>query len=259
MTETHGPWGKPTPPVKPPPRLRLGVVLWLGVLAALGVLILGLSLLVPGQTPGAQDGFQIVRLVGLAALVSSGLLTVRRIDVRGGVRNALTWGLILIVLVLGYAYRQDAVDAGQRLRAALFPAFAAQTAPRSIQIGQSEGGGYYVMGQVNGAPVRFAIDTGASDVVLSPADAARAHVAPGGPDQPSETANGVGYGAKTTVSSLAVGPIRLSNVTVFVNRAPMNISLLGMSFLSRLESFQVRGDRMILTAKDCASPSGCKP
>jgi aspartyl protease family protein len=96
--------------------------------------------------------------------------------------------------------------------------------------------------------VRFAIDTGANGVVLSPADAARAGI---DADSlkfglPSETANGVGYVAPVTLSSLTVGQIRLANLPAAVVKTPMSTSLLGMAFLKRLESFEVKGDRLTL-------------
>jgi len=49
-----------------------------------------------------------------------------------------------------------------------------------------------------------------------------------------------------TVSSLTVGPISLSDVPVSINQAPMDSSLLGMTFLRRLKSFSVRNHRLYL-------------
>jgi aspartyl protease family protein len=104
------------------------------------------------------------------------------------------------------------------------------------------------MGQVNGQAVRFLVDTGASETVLSPADAKRIGVDTAGLafDHPSETANGVGYAAPLTADSLAVGTIRFENVPMLVNQAPMSSSLRGMSFLKRLESFKVSGRKLYL-------------
>lgn len=247
----QGPWGPEQPPLPPRQRMQVrpGAWVWLGLLASAGVLVLVLSILVPGQTPGEQDSFEVMRLLGLAALVSSGLLSVRRVDIGRAARGAAIWAAILIVLVLGYADRGDMADIGDKLRAALFPAFAVARSPHEMVVGRSEGGAFFVMAQVNGEPVRFLIDTGSSEIVLSPADAARAHVSSAGAAMASETANGVGYGAVATADTLTVGPIRMSNVPVAVNRAPMSVSLLGMSFLRRLETFEVRGDQMILKGK----------
>jgi aspartyl protease family protein len=59
----------------------------------------------------------------------------------------------------------------------------------------------------------------------------------------------VGHGAAATVHSPAVGPIRMTNVLVEINKAPMGASLLGMPFLKRLDSFEVRGDQLFLRAR----------
>ena len=108
-----------------------------------------------------------------------------------------------------------------------------------------------MVGQVNGAPVRFMIDTGSTDIVLSPDDAGRVglHPADAAFSRPTETANGVGYGAAVTIDSLAAGPIRLTDVPVSINKAPMSTSLLGMPFLKRLDSFEVRGDQLFLRGR----------
>jgi len=251
MTDGHGPWGAERPPEPPLRRWKPkpGLFLWLGLVAAAGVVVIALSVLVPGQTPGAQDNFEILRLLGLTALVSSGLVTLRRIDIGKAARHAATWLGILVLLVLGYADRDDARQVVLRLRGALFPAYAVADGPRSVTVGRGEGGGFYVMGAVNGAPVRFLVDTGASDIVLSPADAARVHVTATGPSRPAETANGVGSGALATAASVSVGTIQLSDVPIAINQAPMSVSLLGMSFLKRLDSFEVRGDQLVLRAK----------
>ena len=59
-------------------------------------------------------------------------------------------------------------------------------------------------------------------------------------------------GALGVVDSLEVGPIRLTRAPVEINRAPMSSSLLGMPFLKRLESFEVRGDQLILRGRGAA-------
>jgi aspartyl protease family protein len=250
MADGDGPWGGEQPPRLPARRPKTGLFLWLGLLALSGVALIWLSHLVPGQI-GGSDGFEIVRLFGLLALVSSGLVAARRIDFGATARRAALWAAIVMVLCLGYAFRDDAVVAALRLRAAMFPEFAVADTPRSVVIGRSVDGGFYVMGEVNGARVRFLVDTGATEIVLSPADAARAGLDTAKMEfsHPNETANGVGYGARTIVERLAVGPIRLADVPVAVNQAPMSASLLGMPFLQRLESFEVRGDELILHGK----------
>ncbi len=96
------------------------------------------------------------------------------------------------------------------------------------------------------------MDTGASETVLSPADAARVGIdlAALTFDRASETANGVGYGAAFQADSLSVGAITFRDMPIMINQAPMSSSLLGMTFLRRLESFQVKGDRLLMKAHE---------
>jgi aspartyl protease family protein len=233
------------------------------VLAFTVGLVVILALLLPGQTPGEQDAFRVLRLVGLAALVSSGLVGARRINMVRAARYALAWAGILILLALLYQDRADVVDLGRRLATAFAPAqplvrpvvtpsnTITQTSPSAVEveIGRSDSGGFYAMGEVNGAPVRFLIDTGSSEIVLSPQDAARLSLTTVGEAKAAETANGVASGDEATADSVAVGPLRVASVPVFINRAPMSVSLLGLAFLDRLDSYEVHGDRMILRGK----------
>jgi len=84
--------------------------------------------------------------------------------------------------------------------------------------------------------------------VLSPQDAARAgvDVAALKFDAPGETANGVAFNAPYVAPSISAGPIRLANVRASVNKAPLSTSLLGMTFLSRLQSFEFKGDALVM-------------
>ncbi len=118
-----------------------------------------------------------------------------------------------------------------------------------MRLHASAGGSFYVEGRVNGVPVLFMIDTGASDIVLSPKDAARAGLAPQklAYNRSYATANGSGLGATVTLDSLRVGTVRLTLVPTSVNKADMKDSLLGMRFLHQLKSFRFEGDTLILT------------
>src|SRR5206468_129815 len=81
-----------------------------------------------------------------------------------------------------------------------------------------------LIGKVNGQRVRFIVDTGATDVVLSPDDARRLGLDVGklAYIHGAETANGVGYGAEYVADSLEVGPIAMTGVKMTVNQAPMS-------------------------------------
>lgn len=250
MSDSRGPWSPAPPPPQPPRRARLGLWLWLGVLAATGGVFLLAAWLLPADR-GDMDWSQALRLFGLLALVSSGIVSARSFDLSRTARMAAGWVAIFLVAVTAYALRGDAVRLALEVGQALVPAHAVADGPRGLAIGRGDDGAFDVIGEVNGAPVRFVVDTGSTDIVLSPADAERAGVR-ASQDAfylPSQTANGVGYGAPATAASLSVGPIRMTDVPVSINKAPMGVSLLGMTFLRRLDSFEVRDDRLYLRGR----------
>jgi aspartyl protease family protein len=134
------------------------------------------------------------------------------------------------------------------MRSALIPGYAVATEPGVLVLSESADGHFHVFGEVNGARVSFLIDTGASDIVLSPADARRAgiDIEALNFDRIYQTANGLGRGATATLDTLSIGPIALSDVRVSVNQAEMRQSLLGMTFLKRLAAFRIEGNRLYL-------------
>ncbi|MFI4976429.1 MAG: TIGR02281 family clan AA aspartic protease [Caulobacterales bacterium] len=252
MADHQGPWSDPPPPPPTPRRLRLrpGVFVWLGLLVGAALVFWLLTLLFPGQLAG-NDWADALRIFGLLALVSSGLVAARTIRVRETFRYIAIWAAIFAAVLVGYSFRTELLGVAQRVRAELVPAAGVVTAPRQIVLTRSDDGHFYAMGEVDGQAVRFMVDTGASDVVLSPADARRVGVDVSHLDfsHAYGTANGVGLGATVVARDLGVGPIRLSNLPVSVNAAPMASSLLGMTFLRRLDSFEARGDQLVLRGR----------
>lgn len=113
-------------------------------------------------------------------------------------------------------------------------------------------GTFLVSGEVNDRNARFIFDTGASTVVLRAEDAEAFGVHAEGLDfsSPVSTANGLALAAPVTIARLTVGPITERNVRAMVAKAGvLQINLLGMSFLERLGSYEVRGNRLILRGK----------
>jgi aspartyl protease family protein len=262
LSEPQGPWSFPpdppaeSAPAKPPPlKVNRGFAIWLGLIAIAGATYVGLMLAFPGQISG-MDQVTALKALGVLALVSSGLVFARRMPLRAAARNAAIWLAIGAVLVLGYSYRAELAGVFERVRGELIPAYAVADAPQSMTVTASSDGGFYILGQVNGAPVRFAIDTGANGILLSPDDAKRAgiDVAALKFASPAETANGVGYMAPATATTFDVGALKLTGVQVAVNQAPLSSSLLGMAFLRRMDAVEIHGDRLTLRWKGAAAP-----
>mgnify|MGYP006377048053 CR=1 FL=1 len=101
----------------------------------------------------------------------------------------------------------------------------------------SRGRGHFITtGTVNGATVRFMVDTGATSIALGAADARRANVSTANARQVMvQTANGVTQAWLVTLSTVRVGDVTLNEVEGIVHQHDMPIALLGMSFLNRME------------------------
>jgi clan AA aspartic protease (TIGR02281 family) len=110
------------------------------------------------------------------------------------------------------------------------------------------GGHYVIEAMVNGAPVTFLVDTGASDIVLTMADAERLGLQPATLrfTQRFATANGETRGAPVVLREIRIGQFSLFDVPASVNEAPLRVSLLGMSFLRQLNGYGVEDGRLIL-------------
>jgi aspartyl protease family protein len=110
------------------------------------------------------------------------------------------------------------------------------------------GGHFVIAAEVNGVPITFLVDTGASEIVLTMADARRLGFDPQHLEftQSFRTANGDVQGAPVRLRELRVGQFSLYDLDASVNAAPLPVSLLGMSFLDRLHGYQVKNGRLVL-------------
>jgi aspartyl protease family protein len=202
----------------------------------------------PEAIQTGDDQASLFLRLGMVVLVSTVLLRGLHGSPRQYLKYAAIWTSIIAVLALGYAYRAELMQIPQRLQLAFNVGTPVTVGERTLVVPQGEDGHYVVDGLVNGKRVRFMVDTGATETVLSPADARRLGI----PvdtltyGYESETANGKGYSAAYDATSLEVGAIRLEGFRVMVNKAPMSGSLLGMSFLKRLEAFEFRDRQLIL-------------
>ncbi|MCV0429912.1 MAG: TIGR02281 family clan AA aspartic protease, partial [Roseibium sp.] len=134
------------------------------------------------------------RIVGLSALafVFMASLVFGQPKVRDILQATVFWGGLCLLLVVGYTYRADLVQAGYRVLGALAPGLAVTQPDGSILIVRDAGGHFVVNGETNGARTRFLLDTGASAVVLTFNDARRAGFDPADLSftVPVSTANG---------------------------------------------------------------------
>ena len=120
---------------------------------------------------------------------------------------------------------------------------------RLVEIGPSQYGHFITRANINGTKIATLIDTGASVVALSFEDAERAGLNPAGLkfDREVETANGIASVAAVTLDQIAVKGISVRNVEgVVMRKGAMRGTLLGMSFLGRLQNFRVERGALYL-------------
>jgi aspartyl protease family protein len=162
-------------------------------------------------------------------------------------QSAVIWALIALVLVLAYTYRFELRDVSDRVLAELIPGRAASKG-RTVEIARGAGGSFAVATQVNGARIAMVLDTGASAVVLTQ-EAARTAGLPLEVLNYSvqvDTANGRARAAPVTLDRVSIGGITERSVPALIAQPGLRTNLLGMSFLNRLQSWEVRGDRLLL-------------
>jgi aspartyl protease family protein len=157
--------------------------------------------------------------------------------------SALFWVVFAFVLVLVYTYRFQMMDVGNRVLAELVPGHVI-THGHSVELARANTGDFRISAEVNGVPVGMVLDTGASSVVLTN-EAAKAAGLPTEFVKYSvsvETANGHTLAAPVTLDRVAVGGILERQVPALIAQpGQLRVSLLGMSFLNRLRSFEVQG------------------
>lgn len=195
-----------------------------------------------------EDFASLAVRVALLIFIGGMVLTLFRDRFSKALEAALFWFVVALLLALGYTYRFELRDVGQRLLAELAPGYAASRG-RIVEIARGQSGGFPVMARVNGARVTLLLDTGASAVVLTQDDAKAA----GLPLEvlnysvTVETANGRTRAAPVTLDQLAVGAITERSVPALIAQPGLlRTSLLGMTFLNRLQGWEVRGDKLVL-------------
>ncbi len=234
------------------------MLVWLAIAFAA---LIGLFALLQGNAGSLAlwgDGLDDVMPVVTAALLSAYALYL--LAGHGGrigqtIRNLGIWALLFLAFVAGYAYRDEINTIAYRVIGELAPpghtvaAATSETGERTVRVRRRSDGHFMARVEVNGATLNLLVDTGASTVVLKPADAERAGIDTKALNfsVPVQTANGTTYAAPVRLRSITVGGIEIKDVETLVSKpGNLNESLLGMSFLRRLRSYEFSGDFLTL-------------
>lgn len=186
--------------------------------------------------------------LALAVFAGGLVLTLFRKRLSKALEALAFWAVIGLLLVVGYTYRFELADAGDRVIAQMMPGHVASHG-RHVEVVREQTGDFALAAHINGARVAMVLDTGASSVVLTQTAAKAAGLPIEILDYSVnvDTANGHTHAAPVTLDRLAVGGLVERSVPALVVKSgELKNSLLGMSFLNRLESWEVRGDRLRL-------------
>lgn len=190
-----------------------------------------------------MDGIEFGRVTYLLLLlvaVGGWVIVEYRGRIGFALRTALAWGLIFVGVMAGYGLWND-------IRRSALPTQATMTDGR-IEIPRASDGHYHLTLDIGGTPVRFLVDTGATNVVLSQADARRLGIDPAALAYMGQarTANGVVRTARVALSDVRLGDFRDDRLAAYVTDGDMEGSLLGMDYLRRFR-IEIADGRMVLT------------
>jgi aspartyl protease family protein len=195
------------------------------------------------------DPVSLTVKIALAVFVGAIVLTLLRERFSRALETAMVWVAVALLLAVGYGFRTELRDVSERLMADYMPGRA--SARRVVEITRGGQGNFAVPAHLNSARVSMVLDTGATSVVLTQ-DAARAA---GLPVEvltytvAIDTANGRTRAAPVTLNSITVGGIVERSVPALIAQpGQLRTNLLGMTFLNRLESWEVRGDKLVMRA-----------
>ncbi len=224
---------------------------WLSFLLpalVLGAVVLLLVRQFPDAVADPQDRNSLIAAMVWALLPMSALVVMLRRRPNAALGAAAIWIGLGAVVLLAYTFRFEAEAIGRRMLAELIPSLPMRAAGGEAVVRADRSGHFALRADVEGVAVRFLVDTGATDVVLTMRDAERVGLDPATLrfTQPYRTANGVVMGASVRLESITIGDIVLEDVEASVNPAPMAQSLLGMSFLGRLSGYEITRDTLTL-------------
>jgi aspartyl protease family protein len=228
-------------------RSRLLLFLVLGIIIAILVIIVRNGAGTVGPLSTGDFGSLAYKIM-LLVFIGSVVLSMYRERFTQALTAALLWVVVGLVLVVGYSYRFELHAVADRVMVVLVPGQVVSHG-RTVEIGRASDGDFGVAAQINGARITMVLDTGASSVVLTRDDAKAAGL-------PLEvlnytvnidTANGRTRAAPVTLDRVAIGDLEERSVEALVAQpGQLKTSLLGMSFLNRLQSWEVSGDRLLL-------------
>ena len=194
-----------------------------------------------------RDGSQALNLIYLLVILIAVLsaFSLRRMPLGKTMRMVMAWILIFASLFAIFALRDDFRALGSRLWAAVTGSDNQEVQGSEVRIAMNDDGHFYANAELNGRPVRFLIDSGATVTTIGPDTAREAGISPSGGRTMVDTANGIANVDRGTAELLVVGPIERRDFGLFISRED-GTNVIGMNFLSTLSRWSVEGRTLVL-------------
>jgi len=233
------------------------VILWvcltLLLLGGISAVAIGNTAAVMGLTGDMIAG--IAASLALLIFLGSSILGDYRGHLTTAARDMIIWGGLALLLVIGYTFRDEASYIVNRVAGELLPPgrpITVSTGTRglhAVRIRQRSDRHFIARSRINGTNIILLVDTGASTVVLKPADARSVGIDPSRLSYtiPVNTANGAAFTASVRLNEVSIGPIVIRDIEALVAKpGTLKESLLGMNFLRRLRSYEFAGEFLTL-------------
>jgi aspartyl protease family protein len=193
-----------------------------------------------------DDSISAIWGVGALVFVISSLVA-QRLPIGKVLKMVLAWIAIFGLTFVLFLFKDEGRAVWQRATVEL-SGDSGQLDGTTLCLKRQDDGHYWVRASVNGTPVRFMIDSGATTTTISQASAEAADIKPSaGFPVLVETANGAVELQRAEIDALNVGGIVQRNAKILIGSEGLGeTNLLGMSFLSSLKSWRVEGGTLIL-------------
>ncbi len=189
----------------------------------------------------SDETARLIYLILLGTVIGGYFLVSNRHQLGQTLRGALLWGLIFLGVAVGYGLWND-------ISRDIIPRQTVSIEDGRIELPRQVDGHYYLTLHVGDVPIKFVVDTGATNVVLSREDAARAGI----PEDEifytgrASTANGEVRTARVRLENVRLGGIDEGELRAYVNEGDLNTSLLGMDYLERFERVEISRGTLVL-------------
>ena len=223
--------------------------MWAVVIIGIAIAVAIIATITGSGSVAGVDLDTAMPMVGgvlIASVLAAGTISSYRGQMGEAAKALAGWLAITLVILAGYAYRFELSGIGNRIAGSVVPGLTLFGSGGEVTVSRAADGHFQFTMLANGQSLRVMLDTGASSVVLRAEDAALMGIRLQDSDYTTtvRTANGRTQSAPVTLKTLEIGNIREQNVRALVAKPGLlGENLLGMTFLERLSSYEVRGDQ----------------